>query len=30
MPQRPTGTVLAVVAIVQMVAEVLGVDVEAR
>lgn len=30
MPQRPTGTVLPVVAIVQMVAGVLGVDVEAR
>jgi hypothetical protein len=30
MPQRPTGTVLPVVAIVRMVAGVLGVDLEAR
>jgi hypothetical protein len=30
MPQRPTGTVLPVVAIAQMVAGVLGVDLEAR
>jgi hypothetical protein len=30
LPQRPTGTVLPVVAIVQMVAGVLGVDLEAR
>jgi hypothetical protein len=30
MPQRPTGTVLPVVAIVQMLAGVLGVDLEAR
>jgi hypothetical protein len=30
MPQRPTGTMLPVVAIAQMVASVLGVDLEAR